>query len=146
MKIEDEIQQKEFRSEMQKTLINIIFTANWVSLKFTQSLKHYDITMPQYNVLRILKGQKGTPATINSITERMLDKSSNASRLVDKLNSKGFAERRECPVDRRACDVVITEKGQELLKEIDKEVIHLENRFTQLNEVEMLVVIRRSIN
>jgi DNA-binding MarR family transcriptional regulator len=137
MKIEDEIQQKEFRSQMQKTLINIIFTANWLNLKFTQSLKHYDLSLPQFNVLRILRGQKGCPATVNGITERMLDKSSNASRLVDKLKAKGLVERRECPNDRRAVDVLITDKGLDLLKELDKEVSNMENNLTQLEQGEM---------
>lgn len=137
MKIEDEIQQKEFSSPMQKTLINIIYTANWLNLKFTQSLKHYDLSLPQFNVLRILRGQKGCPETVNGITERMLDKSSNASRLVDKLKAKELVERRECPNDRRAVDVLITEKGLALLKELDKEVGHLESSLTQLDENEM---------
>ena len=137
MKIEEEIQQKEFRSQMQKTTINIIFTANWLNLKFTQSLKHYDLSLPQYNVLRILRGQKGCPATVNSITERMLDKSSNASRLVDKLKAKGLVERRECSNDRRAVDVVITDTGLALLKELDKEVSHMEKSLPQLDENEM---------
>lgn len=137
MKIEDEIQQKEFSSQMQKTLINVIFTANWLNLKFTQSLKHYDLSLPQFNVLRILRGQKGSPATVNSITERMLDKSSNASRLVDKLKAKGLVDRRECPKDRRAVDILVTDKGLELLKELDKEVSNLENNLNQLDESEM---------
>jgi len=140
MKIEDEIQQKEFSSEMQKTLINIIYTANWLNLKFTQALKHYDLSLPQFNVLRILRGQKGCPATVNSITERMLDKSSNASRLVDKLKAKGLVDRRECPKDRRAVDILITEKGLELLKELDKEVFHLMERLNQLETDEMKAV------
>jgi DNA-binding MarR family transcriptional regulator len=140
MKIEDEIQQKEFSSQMQKTLINIIFTANWLNLKFTQALKHYDLSLPQFNVLRILRGQKGSPATVNSITERMLDKSSNASRLVDKLKAKGMVDRRECPNDRRAVDILITDKGLTLLKELDKEMLHFEKKLNQLEEGEMLAV------
>lgn len=140
MKIEDEIQQKEFSSQMQKTLINIIFTANWLNLKFTQALKHYDLSLPQFNVLRILRGQKGSPATVNSITERMLDKSSNASRLVDKLKAKGFVDRRECPNDRRAVDILITDKGLTLLKELDKEMLHFEGKLNQLEEGEMTAV------
>lgn len=137
MKLEQEIQQKEFKSEMQKMIVNIIYTSNWISLKFTQALKHYDISMQQYNVLRILRGQKGSPATVNSITERMLDKSSNASRLVDKLKSKELLERRECPNDRRAVDILITEKGLTLLKELDKEMAHLEETLKTLSEEEM---------
>lgn len=140
MKIEDEIQQKEFSSPMQKTIINIIFTANWLNLKFSQALKHYDLSLPQYNVLRILRGQKGCPATVNSITERMLDKSSNASRLVDKLKAKGLVDRRECPNDRRAVDILITDKGLALLKELDKEIFYFDERLQKLEEDEMKAV------
>lgn len=140
MKIEDEIQQKEFSSQMQKTLINIIYTANWLNLKFTQALKHYDLSLPQYNVLRILRGQKGSPATVNSITERMLDKRSNASRLVDKLKAKALVDRHECPNDRRAVDILITDKGLGLLKELDKEVLHLEERLQKLESEEMKAI------
>jgi len=140
MKIEDEIQQKEFRSEMQKTLINIIFTANWLNLKFTQSLKHYDLSLPQFNVLRILRGKKGCPATVNGITERMLDKSSNASRLVDKLKAKGLVDRSECRNDRRAVDIMITDKGLELLKELDKEISNMEKGLNQLEADEMKIL------
>lgn len=140
MKLEQEIQQKEFKSEMQKMIVNIIYTSNWISLKFTQALKHYDISMQQYNVLRILRGQKGCPATVNSITERMLDKSSNASRLVDKLKAKELLERRECPNDRRAVDILITEKGLALLRELDKEMAHLEDTMKNLSEEEMRII------
>ncbi len=140
MKIEDEIQQKEFSTPMQKTLINIIFTANWLNLKFTQSLKHYDLSLPQYNVLRILRGQKGSPATVNGITERMLDKSSNASRLIDKLKAKELVERCECSKDRRAVDVMITDKGLALLKELDKEISNMQKTINPLEESEMEVI------
>lgn len=140
MNIGEEIQQKAFANELNKMVINIVFTANWLTLRLAQSLKHYDITPEQYNVLRILRGQKGNPATINMITERMLDKNSNASRLVDKLKQKGFVERRECPKDRRACDVLLTEKGTQLLLELDKEMSNNEKSITALSEEEMKTV------
>jgi len=77
------------------------------------------LTIQQYNVLRILRGQFPNPIKVSDITERMLDKMSNASRLVDKLVAKKLVLRTECPSDRRAVDVVITEKGLELLKQLD---------------------------
>jgi len=140
MNIQDELKQKGFRSELEKMVVNILFTSNWLNLKYNQTLKLYDISLQQFNVLRILRGQKENPATINMITERMLDKSSNASRLVDKLLTKGFVTRSECPSDRRACSVFITEKGQELLKELDKQILYLEQTLSPLQEDEMKMV------
>lgn len=140
MKLEDEIQQKKFETELNKMIINISFTANWLNLRFSQSLKHYDISLQQYNVLRILRGQKGNPATVNMITERMLDKNSNASRLIDKLKLKELVERRECPNDRRAVDVLITEKGLSLLLEIDKELANMEKQMQIMSDDEMKTV------
>ena len=81
--------------------------------------KPFDLTLQQYNVLRILRGQYPNPITVIAIIERMLDKMSNASRLVDKLLAKDLVIRRLCPHDRRAVDVIITEKGLELLEKLD---------------------------
>ncbi|WP_367913320.1 MarR family winged helix-turn-helix transcriptional regulator [Leadbetterella sp. DM7] len=83
-------------------------------------MKDFDISIEQYNVLRILKGQNRTPITINGIIDRMLDKMSNASRLVDKLYFKGLVDRRQKETNRRACDVTITPKGEEVLNAISQ--------------------------
>jgi DNA-binding MarR family transcriptional regulator len=90
-------------------------------------LRGYDLTTQQYNVLRILRGHHPTPMKVNAIADRMLDKTSNASRLVDKLLAKELLVRKSCEADRRAVDVLITEKGLELLKEIDPLILDLEN-------------------
>jgi len=82
--------------------------------------KPYGITLPQYNILRILRGQHPKPATVNLLIDRMLDKTSNASRIVDKLETKEFVTRKQCPDDRRTVDVLITQKGLDLLEEMDK--------------------------
>jgi DNA-binding MarR family transcriptional regulator len=119
MKIEDEIKQKKFRNETHKLLINLLFTGSWVTNLNMQFLKPFGITPQQYNILRILRGQHPSAATINLLQERMLDRMSNASRLVEKLRVKGLVERCVSKGDRRAVDVVITEKGLTLLKEID---------------------------
>lgn len=140
MKIEQEIQQEVFKTELNKMIINISYTANWLNLRIAQSLKHYDISPQQFNVLRILRGQKGTPATVNLITERMLDKNSNASRLIDKLKSKELVIRKECPKDRRAVDILITEKGLQLLLEIDKELVNTEKSMKVLSDEEMKTI------
>ena len=121
MKIGDEIKQSKFRDEYQKLVINLGFTSSWAERVTSCKLKDFKLTPQQFNILRILRGQHGNPATINLLTERMIDKSSNASRLVDKLIKKDLVSRRECPSDRRQVDVSITKKGLDLLAKIDKE-------------------------
>lgn len=119
MKLEDEIQQKKFKSEEQKLMINLLYTSNWLTSKNDSFFKNCDITTQQYNVLRILRGQHPNPCSIKLIKERMLDRMSDASRIVDKLNKKKLLIRRECPNDRRSVDVLITDKGLELLQSLD---------------------------
>lgn len=120
MKLEEEIKQSKFKSEYQKLGINIVYTANWLSLLHNQHCKRFDITPEQFNLLRILRGQHPKPATVNLLIERMLNKMSNASRLVEKLRKKDLVDRKESKDDRRACDVIITNKGLALLAEMDK--------------------------
>jgi len=119
MKLEDEIKQKKFNSEYEKLVVNVLYTGNWMNLENAKNLKTLGLTLPQYNVLRILRGQHPNPATVNLLIDRMLDKSSNASRIVDRLLIKGLLTRRICKKDRRSVDVFITEKGMALLKKID---------------------------
>ena len=120
MKIEDEIQQTAFKSEYHKAYINLVYTANWLEQAQSNLFKPFGVTLPQYNVLRILRGQHPKPATVSLLIERMLDKTSNASRIVDKLEVKGLVTRKQCPNDRRTVDVLITDKGLALLKEMDE--------------------------
>lgn len=119
MKLEDEIHQKKFSSEYQKLTINLIFTNNWLNSRHADYFKNSDITIQQYNVLRILRGQFPNPSSVKLIKERMLDKMSDASRIIDKLKIKKLVVRKECPMDRRSVDILITEKGLELLKSLD---------------------------
>lgn len=116
--------------------LNLMYTTKWLEYKQLESFKEYDITPQQYNVLRILRGQQGNPIKVSDITERMLDKSSNTSRLVDKLLAKNLAKRTSCESDRRAVDVVITEEGLELLKVLDPFIEDWENRFNIISEEE----------
>lgn len=120
MELEKEIHQTKFEHEYQKLMLNIIYTGNWLNLKQTQRLKPYGISTQQFNILRILRGQHPNSATVTLLTERMLDKSSNASRLVEKLRVKGLVDRCVCPEDRRAVNVKITEKGLDLLQILDQ--------------------------
>jgi DNA-binding MarR family transcriptional regulator len=120
--IGEEIQQAEFSDVYQKLGINILFTAAWFGDMNRIALKDYDISLPQYNVLRILRGQKAKAISVAGICERMIDKSSNASRIVDKLETRKLVLRRVCDKDRRQVDVVITDKGTALLEDLDKKV------------------------
>ena len=113
--IEQEIQQTTFRSPAHRTQVNIIYTAAWINQQTTQALRPYGLSIQQFNILRILRGRNGKPATIKLLTERMLDKMSNASRLVDKLKEKGYVMRQECESDRRRVDIVITESGLDVV-------------------------------
>lgn len=119
MKIEEAIKQRKFEDKVEKLAINILFTANWLSDKMDTLLKRHNLTSQQFNVLRILKGQHPSPASVILIKERMLDRESNASRLVDKLLAAGLVTRHQCPKDRRQVDVALTEKGIALLDEIN---------------------------
>jgi DNA-binding MarR family transcriptional regulator len=121
MSLETEIKQiKPFSSNKEKVLVNLIYTHNHVTLKTNQALKKFDLSPQQYNVLRILAGQKGNPITVQEVILRMLDKMSNASRLIDKLYSKGLVNRMIQLNNKRACDVTITVKGLDLLIELNR--------------------------
>ncbi len=136
MEIGKEIKQSKFKSEHQKMLINILFTSNWLNAKHATSLKPYGISSQQYNLLRILRGQHPKPASVNLLIDRMLDKSSNASRLVEKLRLKKLVERSVCPEDRRAVNVIITQKGLDLLAELDKNEGNMLKELKNLSEKE----------
>ena len=137
MKLEDEILQKHFRNEYHKAAVNVIYSYNWLVDYQVNLFKPYGITMQQYNILRILRGQYPKPATIKLIKERMLDKMSDASRIVEKLRLKGLVERNICSNDRRNVDVCITEKGLELLSQIDKHDDETDAKLSTLNEEEI---------
>lgn len=119
MKIEQEIEQENFDSEQQRLLINIMFTGNQFTLLSSRMLKQFSLTTQQFNVLRILRGQKGNPISVKDMHGRMLDSSSNVSRLVDKLLTKNLITRITCPNDRRKVELTIPKKGLQLLSEID---------------------------
>lgn len=140
MKIGEEIRQEKFRDEYHKLIINLLYTANWLTYKNASILKPFGISPEQFNVLRILRGQYPNSATVNLIIERMLDKSSNASRLVEKLRVKGLVEREICPEDRRAVNVKITPEGLNLLAELDKKEEQWRSEFHHLSIDEAAIV------
>ena len=106
------------------TIHEIILTGHWITDQVSCELKEYDITEPQYNVLRILKYQNGVPIAVQDIQKQMVQRSSNVTRIIDKLLSKEMVERVECPTNRRKMDVTITEKGSQFLSVLDKKVAH----------------------
>lgn len=121
MALEDEIQQAKFVNEHEKAAVNILYTGSWLHNAQTGRLKPYGITPEQFNVLRILRGSHPKKMMLAEITSRMLDKSSNATRLVEKLRQKGLVNRDICTNNRRQVDISITEKGLTLLKKMDGE-------------------------
>lgn len=119
MGIEKDIHQNKFTSERQKAMINLLYTYGWVIEKIKNFLVREDITHQQFNILRILRGSYPKPLSTLQIRERMLDKMSDTSRIVDRLVLKGLVKKTICPADKRLVDVLITEKGQKLLKKLD---------------------------
>jgi DNA-binding MarR family transcriptional regulator len=131
MKIEEIIKSSVQMDNSKKVVLNIIYTQNIINDHFNEILKPYDLSSEQYNVLRILRGQKGLPANMFLIQERMLAKTSNTTRLVDKLLLKEFVTREVCPNNRRKIEVLITQKGLNTLTELDPKVIKHEQKFSQ---------------
>jgi len=140
MGINEEIQQRQFRSPKQKALINLMYTHNFLINHMNGTFKNFDVTRQQYNVLRILRGAHPTPLTINLIKERMLDKMSDASRIVDRLKAKDLVNRTKSNNDRRAAEIMISEKGLNFLEVAEPAVNELDNLLNNLSgrEIETL--------
>jgi DNA-binding MarR family transcriptional regulator len=137
-KIEEAIKQSEFKDSYNKVVVNLLYTHSYLVSFQTAVLKPMDLSPEQYNVLRILRGQQGKPATIAAIQDRMLNTMSNASRLVDKLKAKELVKRDECPENRRKVDVLITEKGQRLLEFLEPQIAALNKNVIHLEEAELI--------
>ncbi|GAB6278377.1 MAG: regulatory protein MarR [Bacteroidetes bacterium 38_7] len=144
MKIDDELK-GHFRNEYHRGLINLIYTANYVSYEFLRTLRHYNLTEQQYNVLRVLRGfRHQAPLTIGFLKERMLDRDSNISRIVERLYAKGLVSRTENPKDRREKSIQITDNGLKLLDamfECEKNVDQLLKNLSleEVNELNRLL-------
>jgi DNA-binding MarR family transcriptional regulator len=140
MLLEKEIHQNKFRSTFHKLAVNMNFTYGWFMQRQKKIFKRFGLSGAQFNILRILRGKHPEPASVNYLKERMLDKMSDASRIVDKLFNKGLVIRKICNSDRRRAEVKITEKGLDLLNKIDQ----IENEFDEVfinlteNESEIL--------
>lgn len=131
-----EIQQGKFSNEYEKVAVNILFTGSWLHNLNASRLKAHDLTPEQYNVLRILRGSHPKTLRLSDISCRMIDKNSNATRLVEKLRLKGLLKRERCEDNRRQVDVFITEKGLALLKKIDVEEASWMAKLKNINRTE----------
>jgi DNA-binding MarR family transcriptional regulator len=136
MSIEQDINQPKFRNNYQKATINFIFTFNWRTEKIKCLFDSFDITPQQFNILRILRGAK-TPLSTLQIRQRMLDKMSDTSRIVDRIVLKGFVKKTTSKKDKRLVEVSITKKGQKLLWELDTHQDEIDGVFNNLNEKEV---------
>lgn len=135
MGLEHDINQTKFKNEFQKATINLIYTFNWVTEKMKRFHDQFDITSQQFNILRILRGA-GAPLSTLQIRQRMLDKMSDSSRIVDRLLKKDLVKKVVCKEDRRLVDVTISEKGLELLAKMDEQQAEMDKVFQNLNESE----------
>ncbi|MDC0313823.1 MarR family transcriptional regulator [Flavobacteriales bacterium] len=133
MKIEDEIQSK-FRNEKHKAMVNLQFTQLAISNKLGEVFKRSNISAQQYNVLRILRGQYPNSASIGLIKDRMLDKNSDVSRIIDRLKRKKLLERKECKLDRRQKDVTISDEGLKLLETLDQDLSSIEKVIANVSD------------
>lgn len=138
MKIEEIIKSRNTISIHKKIVLNVLFTQNVIQDKLNEVLKPYELSMEQFNVLRILRGQNGKPANMCVIQERMIAKTSNTTRLVDKLLVKGLVNREICLQNRRKMEITITSNGLELLEELDPKIEKHEKMFSDnLNNKEL---------
>ncbi len=139
MNIEEQLKTSTKLPESRKLVLNLIVTASHISEKLAEALKPFEISNQQFNVLRILRGQKEKPANLSTIQDRMVNKMSNTTRLVDKLVDKKLCERIVCPSNRRKVEIRITKNGMELLATLDPIIDKVENGFAgKINEEELI--------
>jgi MarR family 2-MHQ and catechol resistance regulon transcriptional repressor len=136
MGIDQDILQSKFRNEHQKATLNLIYTSNWINERTKELFAPEDITPQQFNILRILRGSHPQPLSTLQIRERMLDKMSDTSRIVDRLIAKGVVKKAICKDDRRLVDVMITEKGRKLLERLDTRQDDMDNIIGNLSKKE----------
>jgi DNA-binding MarR family transcriptional regulator len=135
MSIEKDISQRKFSTEFQKAMVNLIYTHNWMMERMKLFFEKADLTPQQFNILRILRGA-GQPLSTLQIRQRMLDKMSDTSRIVDRLIKKGLTKKVVCKLDRRLVDVTISEKGLKLLEKLDDMQVDLDGIIKNVNEQE----------
>jgi MarR family transcriptional regulator, 2-MHQ and catechol-resistance regulon repressor len=140
MGIDQDILQSKFRNEHQKAGVNLLYTYGWVMERTKELFASEDITPQQFNILRILRGSFPQPLSTLQIRERMLDKMSDTSRIVDRLINKGLVKKGTCKTDRRLVDVIITDKGKKMLERLDKRQDELDNIIGNLSQKEAAIL------
>ncbi|WP_244299585.1 MarR family winged helix-turn-helix transcriptional regulator [Aquimarina algiphila] len=146
LKIENIIKTEVELPISRKAIVNLLYTENWIMEKINLELKTYDISIQQFNVLRILKGQKGKPANLSTIQERMVSKMSNTTRLVDKLIHKGYVKRDTCPSNRRKVEITITQEGKTFIDNISPIMTTFEDQLTSNLSKEDLTHLNELLN
>ncbi len=144
MEIEKEIVSNKFENNHQKAIVNLIYTYGWITNLLRQRLNKHKITLQQYNILRILRGSYPQPATVNMLKERMLDKMSDASRIVERLVQKELVKRCVNEKDRRAVDIIISDKGLKILEILDAEMSSkdiLQNNISDKEAAQLSVIL-----
>jgi len=140
MGIDQDIHQAKFRNDHQKASINLIYTFNWLTEKSKEFFAPEDITSQQFNILRILRGSYPQPLSTLQIRERMLDKMSDTSRIVDRLITKGLVKKITCKADRRLVDITITDRGKKVLERLDDRQDELDNIIGNLSRKEAVIL------
>ena len=138
MGIDKDIHQNKFRNERHKAMVNLLFTYGWTVERLKQFVSEEGITHQQFNILRILRGNHPMPLSTLTIRERMIDKMSDTSRIVDRLLSKGLVKKVICKKDRRLVDVSITDRGLKLLEKLDKKQDEMDGILSNISEKEAL--------
>ncbi len=139
MGIQEDINQSKFRNEHQKASINLIYTFNWLTEQMKNLFENHGLTAQQFNILRILRGA-GQPLSTLQIRQRMLDKMSDTSRIVDRLIIKGLAKKIVCKTDKRLVDVSITEKGKKTLKKMDDHQDEMDDILSNISDGEAKIL------
>ncbi|PRY15702.1 DNA-binding MarR family transcriptional regulator [Pontibacter ummariensis] len=151
MIIENEVGIASFRNEWQKASISIVYTYGFLSNGYESFFKKHGLTTQQYNALRVLRDQFPKPVSTSFLREKMLDKMSDASRLVSRLSAKGLVSVTQNPSDKRLVNILITEEGSQIISNIDQDLPHLDAMLQGLTEkeaqtlVELLYKVRESI-
>ena len=140
MSLEKDINQVKFRNEQQKGVLNIIYTYNWILEKIKLTLDKEGITPQQFNILRILRGSHPAPLSTLQIRERMLDKMSDTSRIVDRLIIKNLVTKKVCAGDKRLVDVTISDKGRKLLEKLDRKNEEMDDIIKELSVAEIKIL------
>jgi len=138
MKLQEAIKTDKFRNARHMAMLNILYTAYWLKTHNNAALKSYDLTSEQYNVLRILKGKHPEPMCVKDIGSRMLEKSSNVPRIVDRLVAKNFVERSNSQEDKRETIITVTDAGLKILEQSTKALDKVAEKIIGLDEAEAL--------